>query len=134
MEDDFDYRKEMLIDITTWYLWGRLINDINQSEDEVFITEWYINHIQETENRLKRDLEETNERIKFIENAFSEGNKKIQNSHELIREIDSYFEGMLDNRSRMQIDLDEEIKLPKKADNTGSVSYTHLTLPTKRIV
>jgi len=78
-------------------------------------------NLEETQQRLNRDFEESSERIRRIESTFSDGIKKIEKSNERIREIDSSFDGMLNKRSRMKIDLEEEIKLHEQKNEEHSL-------------
>ena len=68
-------------------------------------------NLEETELRLNRDFEETPDKIKGIKDTFSQGIQKIEKGNERIKEIDSSFEGLLEKRTKMKIDLEDEIKL-----------------------
>tara|TARA_B100000700_G_scaffold318594_1_gene412055 strand:- start:309 stop:3887 length:3579 start_codon:yes stop_codon:yes gene_type:complete len=68
-------------------------------------------NLEETEKRLKLDFKETSEKINFIEKNFSNGIKKVEESNDRINEIDSSFDGMLEKRSKLEVNLNEEINL-----------------------
>ena len=68
-------------------------------------------NLMETNGRLQRDSSETSQRIAQLESAIAESNLKIKNSQKNILSIDQSFEGMLEERSKIKMILDEEILL-----------------------
>lgn len=68
-------------------------------------------NLMETKARLQRECEETSQRLEQLDTAIAEGNLRIENSQKRILDIDQSFEGMLEDRSNIRLELDEEILL-----------------------
>ena len=68
-------------------------------------------NLMETNDRLQRECEETSQRIMQLDSAIVESNLKIEKSQKQILSIDQSFEGMLEERSKIKLILDEEILL-----------------------
>ena len=66
---------------------------------------------EETLSRLRRECEETSLRLEQLEKAYQDENLKLDHSRNRISEIDESFEGMLEERSIMKLELEEEIQL-----------------------
>jgi chromosome segregation protein len=66
---------------------------------------------EETTERLRREYTEISLRLDQLETAKSEGNLRLERSQKRIIEIDESFAGMLEARSLMKLELDEEILL-----------------------
>ena len=66
---------------------------------------------EELEKRLQQEFTDITNRIEQLESNHLEGRNKIKNSQKRINEIDTSFDGMLEKRSAMKVELEEEIKL-----------------------
>ena len=69
---------------------------------------------EETESRLNREFEETSLRLKQFKTALHEGELKLDQSRKRITKIDESFEEMLENRSSIKQELEEDIQLYKQ--------------------
>jgi chromosome segregation protein len=66
---------------------------------------------EETADRLRRESAETGLRLEQLEKSRSEAGLKLEQSRKRITEIDESFEGMLESRTIMKLELDEEVLL-----------------------
>ena len=73
--------------------------------------------LMETTKRLQLECEETRQRQEQLDDAIAEGNLKIGNSHKRIVDIDQSFEGMLDDRTNIRLELDDGILLHEQKND-----------------
>ena len=66
---------------------------------------------EETESRLNREHEETSLRLEQLKTALNEGDLRLEQSRKRITEIDESFEDLLEKRSDMKRELEEDIQL-----------------------
>ena len=75
----------------------------------------------ETDVRLRREFSESSMRLEQLEAARSDGKLRIDKSKKRITEIDDSFTGMLEARSLMKLELDEEILLHEQKNEEQSL-------------
>jgi len=68
-------------------------------------------NLMETKARLQRECEETRQRQEQLDSSIAENNLKIETSQKRILDIDQSFEGMLEDRTNIRLELDEGILL-----------------------
>jgi chromosome segregation protein len=66
---------------------------------------------EDTANRLRREYTEISLRLEQLETARSDGSLRIEQSQKRISEIDESFSGLLEARSLMKLELEDEIQL-----------------------
>ena len=78
-------------------------------------------NLLETQVRLQLECEETSRRQEHVETEITEGNLKIENSQKRILDIDQSFEGMLEDRANIRLELDEGILLHEQKNDEQTV-------------
>jgi len=66
---------------------------------------------EETESRLNKEYEDTSLRLEQLKTAINEGELRLEQSRKRITEIDESFEDLLEKRSDMKRELEEDIQL-----------------------
>ena len=102
--------------------------------NEINLQDWVANEVQELEKTVDKTVKILEEKISVLKTCKSEEAKK--NIEELASIINAAKESIQEKEYLRDYIIPEKKRdeLSKDYDGDGSVSYTHLTLPTKRIV
>ena len=104
----------------------RQMIDSDVQSDDKDVHKMYIEKLEQQIASLQNEIQKEEKQVEYLQ---GEMEKERNNNSELMRLLDQQQQLTLTNNKRIEL-LETEIEEKEHKEESGSVSYTHLTLPT----